>query len=57
MYDEAAQGTILYPGNQVVVELTTKSGGAGKAGHVIPTLLVKHIPETMANLSNMVETA
>jgi hypothetical protein len=57
MYDEAAQGTVLEPGQEVVVQLTTAAAGAGAAGHVHPFLLVKEIPETVANMSDMVVTA
>lgn len=57
MYDEAAQETLLYPGEEVVVELTTRATGTNAGGHFIPSLLVKHIPETQANLSDTVETA
>ena len=56
LYDEAAQGTILYPGEEVVVQLVTQPVGS-PAGHFIPALLVKHIPETQANLSDTVATA
>jgi hypothetical protein len=57
MYDEAAKGTILEPGQEVVVELQTDADGASKAGHVLPFLLVSYIPETFANLEDMTETA
>jgi hypothetical protein len=57
MYDEAAKGTILEPGQEVVVELQTKADGASAAGHVLPFLLVSYIPETFANLEDMTETA
>lgn len=56
LYDEVAQGTILYPGEEVVVQLVTRPVGS-PAGHFIPALYVKHIPETQANLSDTVETA
>ncbi len=57
MYDEAARGTILYPGDEVVVELTQAASGTGSAGHVRPYLLVEFLPEMTANLTDMVETA
>jgi hypothetical protein len=57
MYDKAAIGTILEPGDEVVVELATAATGTSKAGHVRPFLLVKYRPETLANLADMVETA
>jgi hypothetical protein len=57
MYDRAAKGTVLEPGEEVVVELKTAATGGGKAGHVKPFLLVKQIPEVLGNLSDMVETA
>jgi hypothetical protein len=57
LYDKAAIGTILDPGAEVVVQLTTAATGGSKAGHVRPYLLVKYRPETIANLANKVETA
>lgn len=57
MYDEAALGTVLEPGDEVVVELKTAATGSGATGHFRPQLLVKMIPETKANLSDMVATA
>ena len=56
LYDKAAAGTILYPGQEVVVQLTTQPV-TGPAGHVRPYLLVKQIAETDANLSAKVLTA
>jgi|GEM_PF-1029352 len=56
LYDEAALGTLLEPGDEVVVQLTTAAVGT-PTGHFWPVLLVKMIPETKANISNMVETA
>jgi len=56
LYDEAAQGTVLEPGEEVVVELATRPV-SGPAGHFIPLLLVKYLPETVANMSDMVVTA
>lgn len=57
MYDRAAVGTVLEPGEEVMVELATAATGGSKAGHVKPFLLVKEIPEVLGNLSDMVETA
>lgn len=57
MYDKVAVGTVLEPGQEVVVELKTAATGTSKAGHVLPFLLVKQIPEVLGNLSDMVETA
>ena len=56
MYDEAGQGTVLSPGEEVVVELATRPVGS-PAGHFIPMLMVKYLPETVANMSDMTETA
>jgi len=56
MYDKVAQGQELEPGEEIVVELTTQASGTGAAGHIRPYILVKYMPETLANLSNMVET-
>jgi len=60
MYDEAAKGTVLEPGMEVVFELKTAAADAGgglQTGHVLPFLLVKVIPEVIGNLADMVETA
>ena len=59
MYDEAGKGTVLEPGEEVIVELATQAvdGGGLAAGHVLPVLLVKYLPETEANMADMVETA
>jgi hypothetical protein len=57
MYDKAAVGDILEPGQEVVVELKVAATGGGAAGHVRPVLLVQHLPEVLGNLSDMVETA
>lgn len=56
MFDEVAKGTVLEPGMEVMVELTTQAVGTGAAGHVLPSLLVKYLPESKANLSDLVET-
>jgi hypothetical protein len=53
MYDEAAVGTELNPGDEVIVELATQATGTGAAGHVRPFLLVEYLPETKANLAAM----
>lgn len=57
MYDLVATGTILLPGEEVVVELKTAATGGSKAGHVRPYLLVEYLPEVLANLTNKVATA
>lgn len=54
IYDKVALGTVLLPGQEVVVEIKVR---AGTSGHCRPFLLVKPRDETMANLTNMVETA
>ena len=55
MIDEVAKGEILYPGEEVVVELATAAVGT-PTGHILPFLLVKDIPEILDNLTNVVET-
>lgn len=60
MYDKVAEGTVLEPGQEVVVQLAvaaTDGGGSLQTGHFLPFLLVEKIPETLVNLSAMVETA
>jgi hypothetical protein len=57
LYDNAGRATILYPGDEVVVEITTRPTSGSPAGHFVPMLLVKPIAEMDANLSDMVETA
>ena len=57
IYDKAARGTILEPGDEVVVQLVTQATGTGAAGHGIPCLLVVPIPEVDGNLSGKVVTA
>jgi hypothetical protein len=57
IYDEVAVGTVLNPGDEVIVELTVQATGGGAAGHFVPFLLVEQIPETKANLTDMVATA
>lgn len=56
IYDLDAIGDVLEPGEEVVVELTTQAVGSA-AGHLRPFLLVEYLPETLANLSDMTETA
>ncbi|MCX5818448.1 MAG: hypothetical protein NT047_00820 [Deltaproteobacteria bacterium] len=59
MYDRGAKGTVLEPGQEVVVQLTTAAtdaGGSAQTGHIKPFLLVKQVPETLGNLSGMTET-
>lgn len=59
MYDLVATGTILYPGEEVVVELATRAEDSGVygSGHIRPYLLVEYLPEVAANLTDKVETA
>ncbi|HAJ28116.1 MAG TPA: hypothetical protein DCG53_12880 [Syntrophus sp. (in: bacteria)] len=56
LYDKVGVGTILYPGEEVVVQIAVQPV-TGPAGHFRPILLVKYCPETLANLPDMVETA
>jgi hypothetical protein len=56
LYDKVAVGTVLEPGQEVVVEIKTRPV-TGAAGHFRPFLLVKYLPEVLGNLSNMTETA
>lgn len=56
LYDEVAVGTILYPGEEVIIEIKTQPTGSA-TGHFVPFLLVEYIPETQVNLTDMVETA
>ena len=56
LYDEAAIGTILEPGEEVVCEIKVRPLTSA-AGHFRPFLLVEQLPETLANLADMVETA
>jgi len=55
LYDEVAAGTELNPGEEVVVELATQPVGDA-AGHFRPFVLVEYLPETKANMTNMVAT-
>lgn len=55
IYDEVAVGTELNPGEEVVVEIATQPAGS-PAGHFRPFLLVEYLPETKANMTNMVAT-
>ena len=57
LYDKAAYGTVLSPGDEVVVQLVTAATGSPKTGHFRPVLLVQYMPEVIANLTDMVETA
>ncbi len=57
MYDKVAEGTILTPGEEIVGELKVAATGTSKAGHVRPFVIVEPLAETMANLTDMVETA
>jgi len=56
LYDEAALGTVLEPGEEVVCEIKVRPV-TGAAGHFRPFLIVEYLPETLANLDNLVETA
>lgn len=56
LYDLVAVGTILYPGQQVVVEIATQPV-TGPAGHFYPHLVVEPADEVWANLANAVATA
>lgn len=53
-YDLAARSTILYPGEGVVVEVTT--GSTGDKG-LVCQILYDYIPEIEAEISDLVETA
>ena len=54
-YDNAARGTILYPGDGVVIKVTT--GSTGDKG-LVCQILYDYVPEVEANdTTNMVETA
>lgn len=54
MIDRVAEGQILEPGEQVVVQLTVQATGTSAAGHVHPILLVEPLDEMPANLANVV---
>lgn len=56
VYDEVGVGTVLYPGDEIVVQIVTQPTGAGAAGHFIPVLLVVPIPESIGNLTDLVAT-
>lgn len=56
MYDRSKEGTVILPGQEVVLELTQRADGSGAAGHVRPFLLVRPVPEEPVNLDNMVES-
>ena len=55
LVDKVAEGTILTPGMEVVVQLVTAAVGS-PTGHCHPFLLVAYLPETVANLTNLSET-
>ena len=57
LYDLVAVGTVLQPGDEVIVQLVTAAVGVGKAGHFVPFLMVEVLPETIANMTDMVATA
>lgn len=54
LYDDAGAGVDLSPGQEVVVNVSTASTSTGS---IRPFLLVEYLPETVANLTNMVLTA
>lgn len=56
LYDEAAVGTVLTPGEEVIVEIAVRPTDAA-TGHFVPFLLVEYLPETKANQGDMVATA
>jgi hypothetical protein len=56
IYDRVAKGTVLEPGEEVVVELKVVAAGT-PTGHIKPFLLVKCLPEVPGNLAALVETA
>jgi len=57
-YDEVGVGLSLEPGMEVVVKVISGSGAhaSGAAGKARPSLLVRYLPETLANLSALTET-
>lgn len=57
MYDLVGAGELLEPGMEVVCQLTTAASGGSPTGHFYPVLIVKPVPEELANLTDMVETA
>jgi hypothetical protein len=54
MYDLVAQGSILNPGTETVVQVTT---APAVTGVVEPYMLVQYIPEIRSNMSALLETA
>lgn len=56
LYDIVGKGTVLYPGQEVVVQIAVRPL-TGATGHFRPVLVVKPIPEEFTNLTGMVETA
>ena len=56
LYDLAAAGTVLTPGEEVIIEITVQPTDAA-SGHFVPYLLVEALPETKANLGDLVATA
>jgi hypothetical protein len=55
VYDKVAKGTVLLPGQEIVVEIKVRPTGSA-TGHCRPFILVKPLDETKANLINMIET-
>ena len=56
VYDDAKEGAILYPGQEVVVELAQAASGTGASGHFRPALVCKSVPELPVNMANMTRT-
>lgn len=52
-YDLAGTGTVIDPGEEVVVEVIASCTSSGK---VRPDLIVRYLPETLANLDALQET-
>lgn len=57
MYDRAAEGLVLTPGQEVVVECATAATGGTPTGTCRPFLVVRPVAEEPVNLTKMVETA
>ena len=54
IYDLVAQGSILNPGTETVVQVTT---APTVTGVIEPYMLVQYLPEIRSNLTALVETA
>ncbi len=55
VYDRAKQGTILYPGQELVCA-HVQATGTGADGQVRPFVMVRPVSEEPVNLDNMIET-